>query len=89
MTIEEVTQYANDNELDLTVFAEPSYEGAIIGISSDDRVIYDYNLMITDLMQKEEMSEVDAIEFIEYNTLRSLARYTDAPVILRYTNYGV
>jgi hypothetical protein len=49
-----------------------SYDGAIIGVTTDDRVVYDYNKMIEELMQDEEWSYEDAVEWIEYNTIRAL-----------------
>lgn len=50
MTIEEVNSYAMDNELDIMVLSSPSFDNSIIGITTDDRVVYDMDLMIADLM---------------------------------------
>ena len=82
MTVEEVNNYADVNEIDILLFSNPDFPNSIIGISSDDRVIYDYDLMVQDLMKLENLSEVDAIEFINYNTIRSLPYYEKAPIIL-------
>lgn len=87
MTVEEVNNYADDNELEMLMFSNPDFPNSIIGISSDDRIIYDYDLMVKDLMKLEDLSEIDAIEFIEYNTIRSLSYYDKAPVILQVKNY--
>lgn len=46
MTIDEVNDYADVNEVDMLLFSNPDFPNAIIGISSDDRVIYDYDLMV-------------------------------------------
>ena len=87
MTIEEVNNYADVNETDMLLFSNPDFPNAIIGISSDDRVIYDYDLMVQDLMKSEDLSETDAIEFINYNTIRSLPYYEKAPIILEIKHF--
>lgn len=67
---------------DVVIFDNPSYEDAIVGVSHDNRAIYDFNLMVMWLIENEEMEDIDAIEFIEYNTIRSLPYYDDSPIIL-------
>ena len=63
-------------------FTNPSYNTAIIGITQDGNLIYDYEKMITCLL--EDMSEEEAIDFIEYNTLGILPTIPveNRPVIL-------
>ena len=51
-------------------FTNPSYDTAIIGITQDGNLIYDYEKMINCLL--EDMSKEEAIDFIEYNTLSIL-----------------
>ena len=68
---------------DLIVFSNPDYDDAIIGVSHDDRVIYDYDKMIEHLVTKENMSVEDAADFISYDTIRSLSyRGADAPIVM-------
>ena len=70
---------------DVVVMDNPSFDASIIGLSADDRVIYDWDLMVQELMDDEEMSYEDAVEFISYNTIRALPYlYGDAPIILMY-----
>lgn len=60
-----------------------SYDDALIGVSHDGRAVYDYNLMIDWLMNKEGWSDNEAIEWIEYNTVRALPYMgEDAPIIM-------
>ena len=60
-----------------------SYDDALVGVSYDNRAIYDFNLMVKWLMEKEEFTEIDAIEWIEVNTLRALPYMgEDAPIIM-------
>ena len=67
----------------LIVFENPDYDSAIVGVSYDDRVIYDYDKMIDYLVDKEHMSVEDAADFIFYNTIRALS-YTsgDTPIVM-------
>lgn len=48
------------------------FENACIGISSDGRVVYDYNEMISSSEITDGMTEEEAIDWISYNTMRSL-----------------
>ena len=57
---------------DALVFDNASYDNSIIGTTLDGRVIYDYDLMISEFMSDEECPADEAIDWIEYNTLRSL-----------------
>ncbi len=83
MTYEEVCKYAEDQDIYVKVLSSPSYKNSIVGISYDNRVIYDYDLMVEDLMQEEDLGYEDALEFLEYNTLRALPYMGDgAPIIL-------
>ena len=80
---EEKLNLTPEQEIEIKVFSCPSYKNSIIGISYDNRVIYDYDLMIEDLMKEEDLSYEDALDFLEYNTLRSLPYMgNDAPIIL-------
>lgn len=68
---------------ELIVFENPDYDDAIIGVSHDDRVIYDYDKMIEHLMNTEHMSVEDAADFISYDTIRSLSyRGDNAPIVM-------
>lgn len=46
MTVQEVNDYAESCDKIILMFSNPDFASAIIGISSDDRVIYDYDKMI-------------------------------------------
>lgn len=73
------------NELgheDAVVFENPDYDSAIIGVDEDDRVIYDFGLMVEHLMEKDGMTYEDAVEFIEYNTIRALPYFPNHPIVM-------
>lgn len=62
---------------------EYSYDDALIGVTEDGRAVYDYEKMIQRLMDTEGWSCEEAMEWIDYNTLRSLPyRGEGAPIIM-------
>lgn len=68
---------------DALVFDDMSYDGAIVGIITDNRVVYNFDRMIEELMQDEEWTYEDAVEWIEYNTIRALPYLgPNGPVIM-------
>lgn len=70
---------------DAIVFDSPSYDEAIIGVSDDGRVIYDYEMMIQCLIDEDRMSELDAAEFIDYNSIRAASYLPNGPIVM----YGI
>lgn len=68
---------------DSIVLDDESYDNSIIGITLDGRIIYDYDLMVEELMQDDDCSMDEAIDWIEYNTLRAIPYMGNkAPVIV-------
>lgn len=67
---------------DVVYFTNYSYDDALIGVSDDNRAIYDFNKMVEWLMNKEGFEELEAIEFIEFNTLRALPYVSNSPIIM-------
>lgn len=82
MKYQDVIDYADEKEIDITMLERPNYENAIIGISHDDRVIYDLELMIQELMKEDNISYEEARDYIEYNVIRALSYYDNAPIII-------
>lgn len=67
---------------DVLVFSDNEYDTALIGVSEDNRAVYDYDMMVEWLIENDNISEEDAIDWIDYNTLRSLSYYEGAPIIV-------
>lgn len=63
------------------VFDNPEYDEAIIGATSNGKIVYDYDKMIECLV-KRGVSEADAVDFISYNTLRALDYQPDGPIVM-------
>ena len=70
---------------DSIVFENPDFDSAIIGYDENSRrIIYDYEKMIVHLMDNDDMSYEEAMEFIDYNTVRACPYMGDmAPIIMR------
>lgn len=72
-----------ENGYDGTVILKDySYDDALIGVSDDGRAIYDYDLMVEWLVKTEQMSEEEAMEWVDYNTLRALPYFPEGPIIM-------
>lgn len=68
---------------DVVIFENPSYDSALIGVSEDNRAIYDFEAMVDWLIQNDGFSYEDAVEFIEYNTIRALPYAgASAPIVM-------
>ena len=66
---------------DILVFNGPAYESAFLGVSNDNRAVYSYQRMVAYLMENDEMSEEEACEFIDFNTLGSIG-FPGSPIII-------
>jgi hypothetical protein len=72
-TVEELREYLEAQGHEETMFFEnPSFVKAITGITDSGQLIYDYELMIAAAMEEEHWTDEEAIEWIEYNTMRTI-----------------
>lgn len=67
---------------DVIVFENPDYADAFIGLSHDSRAVYDFDRMVQCLVDADGMEYDEAVEFIEYNTIRALPYYPDGPIVV-------
>lgn len=68
---------------DILILKNYSYDDALIGITEDNRAIYNFDKMVDWLIKTENLSQEEAIEWIEYNTIRALPYMGErAPVIM-------
>jgi hypothetical protein len=69
---------------DAIVFDNMSYDGSIVGVTTDGRVVYDYDKMVEELMDDEGWSYEEAIDWIDYNTIRALPYAGENGPIIMY-----
>ncbi len=83
-TLDDIKQLLCDRGMEESiVFENPDYVTAIIGVSEDERVIYDFDKMVEYLMKTDDMSYEDACEFIDFNTIRALPYMGEkAPIVM-------
>lgn len=85
MTLEEKVERIQElaQEDGTVILRDPDYADALIGITGEGRAVYDLNKMVKWLVQNDGMTEEEALDFIMYNTLRSLPYMGDkAPIIM-------
>lgn len=63
-------------------FRNPDYTSAIIGISDDYHIIYSYDKMVEYLVSHDEMTIEEAVDFIDYNTLRAYTSKGKMPIVV-------
>ena len=68
---------------DAVIFDNKAYDNSIIGVTSDGRVVYDFDLMVAELMKDENWTEDEAVEWIEYNTIWALSDAEEStPIVM-------
>ena len=85
MTLEEKVERIQElaQEDGTVILRDPDYADALIGITEEERAVYDLNKMVECLVQNDEMTEDEALDFIMYNTFRALPYMGDkAPIIM-------
>ncbi len=84
MTLEELKETLVDEGFeDSVVLENPEYLSAVIGRTEDGRVIYSYEKMVESLMSDDGMDREEAMEFIDFNTVRAIPYMGEkAPVIM-------
>lgn len=76
----EIVSYIEDNGYkNITLFSEPTYETAFMGISNDERAVYDYDKMVEFLIKEHSMDVEEAMDFISFNDSFSSG---NTPIIL-------
>lgn len=82
-----IREYLQEHEIDAVILDPEGLDKAIIGIGHDGRLVYSYSLLVKAFMDTDGMSEEDAIEWIEYNTIRSIPYMGDTAPIIMYESY--
>lgn len=58
------------------------FDDAIVGVSTDGAVVYDYYLMVDVLMRRDKMTADAAAEYIDYNVIRACPYYDPSPIVI-------
>lgn len=75
--------YGEENEQELKIFDEPAYDKSIIGFSSTGVIVYDYEKMIEEFMEDNNCTYEEAMDFVDYNTMRALPYFGEGkPIVI-------
>ena len=69
---------------DVAYLVNYSYDDALIGVTTDNRAVYDYDKMVEWLMRTEGISSLEAMDWIDYNTIRALPYMGEKHPIIMY-----
>ena len=70
--LNELKEIITERGLTSIVLEKPDYVTAIIGITDEGNIVYNYDDMVDFLMENDKMSEEEAMDFISYNTIRAI-----------------
>ena len=69
---------------DIVLLKDESYDSALIAVTDDCRAVYSYDKMVEWYMEKNGCSAEEAIEWIDYNTLRAIPYAgARAPIVVK------
>lgn len=77
-----IKKYLEDNYPDSYLFDD--LDDAIVGVSTSDNVVYEFDKIIQILMERDGMTYEEAVEYFDYNIDRVLPYMSDGfPVIMK------
>ena len=72
MKDEMLREFLRENFPESVIFDNPEFDNSIVGISSQGNLIYDLDRMVQELAEDDNISEDEAFEFIDQDTIRLL-----------------
>ena len=82
-TVEEILEENGYDPSEIVVLKDESYDSALIGVSNDGRAVYSFDKMVEWYTEKNNCTEEDAVEWIEFNTLRAIPYAGEhAPIVI-------
>ncbi len=57
-------------------------DDAIIGVTTDGRAVYDYDLLVAIISETDKVSAEAAADYIDYNTIQSLPNMGALPPVI-------
>lgn len=78
-----INAYGEDHDLEIKILDNHAYDNSVVGITEDGRLIYSYEKMVIEFMEDEDCTEDEAVEWVDYNTLRAIPYFGEnAPIIM-------
>ena len=86
--MDRVEELLLDNDLEGTAyFTGDDYDTAILGYTDDGRLVYSYEKMVEWLVENDNMTSDDAVEWLDYNTIRVIPYMGEKAPVVVYTLY--
>lgn len=71
-------------ECDILLIDDDCYCDSLVGITDDNRAVYDEDMMLEEFAEYNKCTMEEALDYIEYNVIRALPYYYDrAPIVFR------
>ena len=74
-----------DNEIEdgVMIIDDKAFRESLIAVTDDNRAVYDFDLMVQEFASEHELTEEEAVEYIENNIVRFLpAMGEKAPIVI-------
>lgn len=86
--MDRVEELLLDNDLEGTAyFTGDDYDTAILGYTDDGRIVYSYEKMVEWLVENDNMIPEDAVEWLDYNTIRAIPYMGEKAPVVVYALY--
>lgn len=86
--MDRVEELLLDNDLEGTAyFTGDDYDTAILGYTDDGRLVYSYEKMVDWLVENDNMTPDDAVEWLDYNTIRAIPYMGEKAPVVVYALY--
>lgn len=83
-TAEQILEDNGYDSGDFVLLKDESYDSALIAVSDDFRAVYSYDKMVEWYVEKNGCSAEEAMEWIDYNTLRAIPYAgARAPIVVK------
>lgn len=69
---------------DVIILDNYDFADAFVGMTNENRAVYDYDKMVRWLINEAEISEIEAVDWIDYNVLRALPYMGEKHPIIMY-----
>lgn len=81
---------AKDRDVEVIILDNHAYDKSIIGITDDGRLVYSFDKMVEEYVEDEGVDGIEAMEWLEYNTIQSLPYMGEhAPIVMINDREGI
>lgn len=84
MSHEELKEYLAERFGGYALFEPEHYDDGIVGVTDEGNVVYSYEKLAEALMEHDGMTHEEAVEWLDYNTVRSVPYMGEFKPIIIY-----